>query len=120
YPLAPECNSSVTSVVHPAACAGAVAVRLARMNGKEIEMQEWLYSNQQGLTRDAVRQAAQNIAGVRNFDQEYARQLALVRQDAEMGGRLKIDGTPTFFINGVRVPGALPPEYLNAPLMHHM
>jgi protein-disulfide isomerase len=120
YPLAPECNSSVTAVVHPAACAGAVAVRLARMNGKDTEMQEWLYSNQQGLTRDAVRQAAQNIAGVRNFDQEYARQLALVRQDAEMGGRLKIDGTPTFFINGVRVPGALRAEYLDAAIMHEL
>lgn len=120
YPLAPECNPSVTTVVHPAACAGAVAVRLARMTGKEIEMQEWLYSHQPGLTREGVRQAAEKIAGVRNFDQEYARQLSLVRQDAEMGGRLKIDGTPTFFINGVRVPGALRADYLDAAIMHEL
>jgi protein-disulfide isomerase len=90
------------------------------MTGKEIEMQEWLYSHQPGLTREAVREAAANIAGVRNFDQEYARQLSLVRQDAEMGGRLKIDGTPTFFINGVRVPGALRAEYLDAAVMHEL
>ena len=116
YPLSPECNSGVTAVVHPAACAAAVAVRLARRSGKEEPMGEWLYSHQPGLTRDAVRAAAREVAGVNDFDQEYVRVLPAVRQDAEMGARLEIHGTPTFFINGVRIDGGLPPELLDAAI----
>ena len=120
YPLQPECNPSLTTPVHPAACAAAVAVRLARMTGKDVEMEEWLYSHQPGLTPEGVRQAARDIAGISSFDQEYQRLLPLVRQDAELGARLNISGTPTFVINGVKIDGALRAEYLDAAIMHEL
>ena len=120
YPLQPECNPALTTVVHPAACAAAVAVRLARVKGKDTAMEEWLYSHQPGLTPAVVRQAAQDIAGITNFDEEYKRLLPLVRQDAELGGRLNVNGTPTFVINGVKIDGALRAEYLDAAIMHEL
>ncbi|RPH58493.1 MAG: hypothetical protein EHM89_12290, partial [Acidobacteria bacterium] len=120
FPLAPECNPGVSTVVHPAACAGAVAVRLARARGKGEAMEEWLYSHQQGLTPDDVRRASQEVAGVTDFDREYERTLRLVKQDAELGNRLRIEGTPTFFINGVRIDGGLRPEYLDAAIAHEL
>jgi protein-disulfide isomerase len=107
-------------MVHPAACAGAVAVRLARGHGKAEVMEEWLYSHQQGLTPDAVRQAAQEFAGVVDFDRQYERALRLVKEDAELGNRLRVQGTPTFFINGVRIDGGLRPEYLDAAIEHEL
>jgi protein-disulfide isomerase len=120
YPLAPECNRSVSVVVHSAACAGAVAVRLARMSGKEVEMQEWLYSHQPGLTPAGVRQAASEIGGIKDFDRQYQQLLPLVRQDAELGARLEVSGTPTFVINGVKIDGALRAEFLDAAIMHEL
>ena len=120
YPLAPECNRSVSVVVHSAACAGAVAVRLARMSGKEVEMQEWLYSHQPGLMPAGVRQAAMDIAGIKDFDRQYQQLLPLVRQDAEIGARLEVSGTPTFVINGVKIDGALRAEFLDAAIMREL
>jgi len=120
FPLAPECNAGLQVVVHPAACAGAVAVRLARRSGKEEAMKEWLYSHQRGLMPDEVRRAAREVAGVTDFDREYSRLLALVKQDAEMGNRLHVDGTPTFFINGVRIDGGLRADYLDAAIAHEL
>jgi uncharacterized membrane protein/protein-disulfide isomerase len=120
FPLAPECNAGVSTVVHPAACAGAVAVRLARPLGKEEVMEEWLYSHQPGLTPDGVRQAVRDIAGVTDFDRQYERVLRLVKQDAELGNRLRVEGTPTFFINGVRIDGGLRADYLDAAIAHEL
>jgi protein-disulfide isomerase len=120
FPLAPECNSGVSTVVHPAACAGAVAVRLAKARGKGEAMEEWLYSHQEGLTPDDVRRASQDVAGVTDFDREYERALRLVKQDAELGNQLRVQGTPTFFINGVRIDGGLRPEYLDAAIEHEL
>ncbi|MGH9147402.1 MAG: vitamin K epoxide reductase family protein [Vicinamibacterales bacterium] len=120
FPLAPECNPGVTNVVHPAACAGAVAVRLSRARGKGEAMEEWLYSHQQGLTPDDVRRASEEVAGVTDFDREYERVLRLVKQDAGLGNQLRITGTPTFFINGVRIDGGLRPEYLDAAIEHEL
>jgi protein-disulfide isomerase len=120
FPLAPECNPGISTVVHHAACTGAVAVRLARARGKEEAMEEWLYSHQQGLTPDGVRRAVREVAGVTDFDREYERVLRLVKEDAELGNRLRIEGTPTFFINGVRIDGGLRPEYLDAAIEHEL
>jgi protein-disulfide isomerase len=123
FPLNPECNAGVSSMVHPAACAGAVAVRLAARGGDAgvVEtMEEWLYSNQQGASPEAVRDAAREIAGVTDFDEQYAAVLSDVKQDADMGGRLAIQGTPTFFINGVRIEGSPRAEYLDAAIAHEL
>jgi protein-disulfide isomerase len=75
-------------------------------------MEEWLYSNQQGLTPAIVRQAAQTIAGVTDFDQQYDKAIQAVKPDIAMGQLLNVTWTPTFFVNGVRVPeNGLQPAY---------
>jgi protein-disulfide isomerase len=43
-----------------------------------------------------------------------------VKQDAELGNQLRVQGTPTFFINGVRIDGGLRPEYLDAAIEHEL
>jgi uncharacterized membrane protein/protein-disulfide isomerase len=112
FPLHPACNAAVTRVVHIAACEAAVAVRLARERGKAQAMEEWLYANQTA-TPEMVRAAARDVAGVTDFDARYAALLQAVKTDAALGGLNNVRSTPTFFINGTMIVGALPPQYFD-------
>ena len=112
WPWNAACNFNTSSTIpgHEAACNAAVAARLARDRGKYDEMAAWLYGNQ-GTSPQAVRDTVTRILGAVDFDREYALKLADIRRDIADGGVLGIRGTPTFFINGVRLPeGMLPPE----------
>ncbi|OFW51677.1 MAG: hypothetical protein A3G77_12395 [Acidobacteria bacterium RIFCSPLOWO2_12_FULL_68_19] len=113
YPLESECN---TGGVHSAACEAAVAVRLARARNRAPAMEEWLFDNQPGMTRDTVKRALADIAQVTDFDAQYAKVLDEVRQDARLGQKLQIGGTPTFFINGIRITSTLRPAYFDAAI----
>jgi len=115
YPLERECNAALSTDVHPAACDAAVAVRLAHEKGKGEAMEEWLFANQPAMTPASVRQAARDVGGVTDMDDRYAATLALVRGDTQQGAQLRITGTPTFFLNGMRLPG-LRPEFFDAAI----
>jgi len=105
YPLETECNPYVTRDVHPAACEAAVAVRLAREHGNDKVLADWLWAHQRSLTRETVLRAAREVGGVEDIDARYQTVLADVRADVEKGKQLEVEGTPTFFLNGVRLPG---------------
>jgi protein-disulfide isomerase len=115
FALERECNSVVSSDVHPAACEAAVAVRLAREKGKAEAMEEWIFANQPQLTPASVRQAAKDVGGVQDMDARYAATLNLVKSDTAQGALLKVNSTPTFFMNGMRLPG-LRPEFFDAAI----
>ena len=115
YPLDPECNRLAPTGAHMASCEAAVSVRLAREKGKADAMEDWLFANQPTLTPDRVKEAARMVGGVADFDARYASVLQLVKGDIEQGGQLKVQGTPTFFLNGIRLPG-LRPEFLDAAI----
>jgi uncharacterized membrane protein/protein-disulfide isomerase len=102
FPLDPECNTLGGG--HQAACEAAVAVRLAREKGRAPEMEDWLFANQPTLTPDSVRQGVSTVAGVLDFDARYPKTLELVRGDIAQGQQLGVRGTPTFFMNGIRLP----------------
>jgi protein-disulfide isomerase len=114
YPLNPECNANVHTMLHPAACAAAVAVRLARMKGKGDEMEEWLFTHQSDMTVDTVKRA------VRDFDARYAATLDLVKGDIAYGKQLAVSSTPTFFINGVKVEGAWAPQFFDQAMAYEL
>ena len=65
------------------------------------------------MTPPSVRQAARDIAQIQDFDAKYTSTLSLVKGDVALGRQLGIKSTPTFFINGVKVEGALPPQYFD-------
>ena len=115
YPLERQCNQFVQQDIHPASCDAAVAVRLARENGKAEAMEEWVFANQPALTPEGVRAAAQSVGGVTDFDARFEATLELVRGDIAQGGQLKVTGTPTFFMNGIRLPG-LRAEFFDAAI----
>ncbi len=112
YPLNRDCNDNVTQTLHPAACDAAVAVRLAPP-AKVVAMEEWLYTHQPEMTSPSVRQAAKDVAGVTDLEAKFAPTLAGVKSDIALGKQLQVRSTPTFFINGVKIEGALPPQYFD-------
>jgi uncharacterized membrane protein/protein-disulfide isomerase len=112
YPLNRDCNDALGQTIHVAACDAAVAVRLAPSDKREA-MEEWLYAHQPAMTPPSVRQAARDIARIADFDAKYASTLSLVKGDVALGRQLGIKSTPTFFINGVKIEGGLPPQYFD-------
>ena len=115
YPLERECNQFVAQDLHLGACEAAVAVRLAREKGKGEAMEDWLYSNQAAMNPESVKKAAATIGGVTDFDARFAGTLELVKADIAQGAQLKVGGTPTFFMNGMQLPG-LRSEFFDAAI----
>jgi uncharacterized membrane protein/protein-disulfide isomerase len=115
YPLERECNQFVGQDLHLGACEAAVAVRLAREKGKAEAMEDWLFANQPAMNPQTVKNAAATVGQVANFDARYAGTLELVKADIAQGSQLKIGGTPTFFMNGMRLPG-LRAEFFDAAI----
>ena len=120
YPLEPECNPNVPGGNHFAACEAAAAYVMARGSGFQQKLDDWLFTNQQSLTRDVVRQAAKDQAGIADFDARYPQALQEVKTDASLGGLLKVRYTPTIYLNGRIIAGGgngtgLPPaQYVDA------
>jgi uncharacterized membrane protein len=115
YPLERECNQFIGQDLHPGACEAAVAVRLAREKGRAEAMEDWLFANQPAMTTLTVKNAAATVGQVKDFDTRFAGTLELVKADIAQGAQLKISGTPTFFMNGMRLPG-LRAEFFDAAI----
>jgi uncharacterized membrane protein/protein-disulfide isomerase len=117
FPLEAECGAGGS---HGAACELAVAVRLADAKGKKKEAEAALFGIQSfELTRADVTRTLEQVAQVTpaEFDAQYPKMLEAVRADAQLGQRLGVSGTPSFFLNGMRV-GIIRPSYLDAAIAH--
>lgn len=114
YPLETECGMGGQ---HQFACEAAVAVRLAKEKGKDKDLENWLFSTQDEFSRDHMKQGLEQIAGVKPevYESRYSTVSKEIREEAGLGSRLGVSGTPTFFINGIKVP-SLRPAYLDAAI----
>ena len=115
YPLERQCNQFVGQDLHLGACEAAVAVRLSREKGRADAMEDWLFANQPAMTPETVKNAALTVGQVQDFDARFNGTLELVKADIAQGAQLKISGTPTFFMNGMRLPG-LRAEFFDAAI----
>jgi uncharacterized membrane protein len=114
-PLEPECGLQLN---HAMACEAAAAVRMARAKGKHREMETWLFTNQSfDMTRDQIKTALNQIAQVNDFDEQYPKMLEPIRADVQQAVRLGVTGTPTFYLNGIKVT-SLRPSFLDAAVRH--
>lgn len=120
YPLEPECNAAVPNVIHPAACDAAAAVVMAEEHGTADKLEEWLFSNLPTLTPESVRKAAADIGGIHDFQTRYPAAIARVREEAQLGTKLGVNSTPTFFVNGVKIAGVLPPAAFELAIEHEL
>jgi protein-disulfide isomerase len=103
------------STSHPHAEAAAEAAEAADAQGRFWEMHDLLYERQRHLTdRDLHAYAEHLELDVERFDQEMEAHVhaARVHEDFMSGVRSGVNGTPTFYINGVRHDGSYAFEVL--------
>lgn len=122
YPLEAECNFAAASMNHFTACESAAAVRMARAVGKAAEMEAWLFTNQTRLVTgvEVVKEGLKAVTGLTNFDQQFPLMIDGIKQDVSDGVALRIRGTPTYFVNGVRLPEQLPAPYFKLAVEHEL
>lgn len=99
--------------LHPQATAAAEAGRCADEQNRFWDYHDKLYANQDTLTDGSYEQFAtelnMNVAEFRRC-LTSDRNLPKIQADAEAGYGAGVRGTPTFFFNGVRVPGSIPED----------
>lgn len=99
--------------VHPRAVAAALAANCANEQGKFWPMHDKIYNNQNRLTgvdlkMYAIETGLDITAFNKCFDSDkYKDEIEVDRADGIAAG---VSGTPTFFINGQKVAGAIPIE----------
>jgi protein-disulfide isomerase len=104
---------------HPHAEHAAEAAEAAGAQGRFWEMHDLLYQNQEALEdEDLARYATALGLDVDRFMSELQSGVhtARVREDFRSGARLDVNGTPSFFINGVRYDGPTEVEEFLAAL----
>ena len=116
FPLETECNTALARDVHVASCEAAAAMKAAQAKGRGEAMEDWLYTNHQTLTPAAVRKAAAEVGGVTDFDAQYPALINAVKGDIALASILGVRQTPTFYINGVKVEGAMGAPYFELAL----
>jgi protein-disulfide isomerase len=101
------------STIHPYAEEAAEAGRCAEAQGKFWPMHDAMYADQSELTEaDLIKTATKLGMNEKSFtaclkSNEYA---SAIQQDVAAGTRAGVTGTPTFFINGRFLSGAVPEE----------
>lgn len=97
------------TTIHPHAERAAEAAEAAAAQGKFWEMHDCLYENQQSLEDEDLLECGVLIdLDIHRIASEVkeGRHLNRIREDFLSGARSGVNGTPTFFINGVRHDGS--------------
>jgi uncharacterized membrane protein/protein-disulfide isomerase len=111
FPLEAECGAGGA---HAAACEAAVAVRLAKEKNLDQQLEATLFDRQSmSMTRDDVKAALREVTKITDseFDSRYSAMLEAVKLDVQLGQKVGVTGTPTFFINGIRLGGFRPAAF---------
>ena len=114
FPLDTSCNANVQRQMHANACLAAYAAECAGKQGRFWEYHDLLFENGERLGRDALITYAQRIgldAGAFERCLEDPATQARVTADIEAATRAGVNSTPTLFINGRLVEGALERAY---------
>ena len=105
--------------MHPHAVRAAEAAEAAAAQGQFWEMHDTLFEHQWSLTdRSLLEYAAALGLDTVRFEQDLSARThePRVREDFRSGVRSGVNGTPTFFINGVRYDGSWDLETLTTAL----
>jgi protein-disulfide isomerase len=105
---------------HPHAEQAAEAAEAAAVQGRFWEMHDLLYENQKRLRDQDLRAYAEQLGlDLESFDRELAQHVhaARVYEDFMSGVRSGVNGTPTFYVNGMRHDDSYDVETLSATLV---
>jgi protein-disulfide isomerase len=112
FPLESECNPAragadarKTGGLHQSACEAAAAVRLAKAQSSQYQQEviDWLWAHQEQLTPKTIFPDLKAAFGL-DVGTRYEEMLPAIEQEAAVGRRLGVSGTPTLFLNGRKLP----------------
>jgi len=107
FPLDPSCNPNIPTQLHPSACDSAIAAECAGQQNRFWEYHDYLFDHQEPL--DYVRVAALlglDIASFRTCLVSTGVRETVAR-DIRRATELGVTSTPTTFLNGRAIKGAL-------------
>jgi protein-disulfide isomerase len=111
FPLDVACNHNMKQPLHAVACEAARVAHCANEQGKFKEVYEDIFENQNslksGMPAELARKAGVDEAKLNACVQSAETQMAIQNDIAE-ADRLQVQSTPTLFVNGHKVEGALP------------
>jgi protein-disulfide isomerase len=102
---------------HPNALPAAKAAEAAREQGKFWQMHDRLFSRQRELSSEAYERFAKELGlDLRRFQESVRspKANARIEEDQKLASRIGAEATPTMFVNGERVEGAVPFATLKA------
>src|SRR5438876_3577508 len=105
--------------IHPHALHAALAAEAAAVQGKFWEMHDYIFHHQHTLEDADLAGFAEAVGmDMQQYRRDIAerRGLARIEEDVEGGERSGVQGTPTFFINGVLYRGSWEQDALLAAL----
>ena len=80
----------------------------------------WLFANQSfEMTLNDVKRGLREVAQVTNFDEQYQNILPAIKADVQLAQKLGVTGTPTFYVNGVKMSN-LRPAYVEATIQYYL
>jgi protein-disulfide isomerase/uncharacterized membrane protein len=120
FPLDSSCNEAIGRAMHADACAAAFAAECARRQNHFWEYHDLLFENQRTLDRDSLfryaREVGLDIPTFRTcLDDPAVREVVVA--DVRAGIAAGLESTPTLFINGRRIDGALSRAYYDYALV---
>jgi protein-disulfide isomerase/uncharacterized membrane protein len=117
FPLDSECNPSLAAQLHRQACLAAVASECAAQEGQFWQYHDVLFNNQNQLGRQSLIEYAAKLGlDTARFTAclDSPEPRVRVQNDVTEAAALGVDSTPTVFINGRLVKGALESDLLCA------
>jgi thiol-disulfide isomerase/thioredoxin len=106
WPWNSRCNPGVPTEMHHVTCELAAAVRVSRKHGRETGMIDWIRSNRDRLaepeTANRIHDELRRLLAGIDVVTEYAAAGDELRDDVTASD-VTIAGTPTIFVNGVRM-----------------
>lgn len=112
YPLNSNCNANVPGANFVASCDASAAYVEAKPKGTADKLKDWFFTHQPELSPTTVRRAASDVGKITDFDAGYQKAIQEIKTDASIGAALGVNSTPSYFINGRRLPGGgIQPQY---------
>ena len=102
---------------HPNAVPAALAALAALEQGRFWEYVDRVYANQETLDRAALLEHARAVGlDVEQFRNDFGSEahVAAIETDIGLAGQVGVSGTPTLFVNGLRVVGVYPTNEVRA------
>jgi protein-disulfide isomerase/uncharacterized membrane protein len=104
YPLDPACNAKMTRNLHPLACKASYFTYCTRE--KFLETHDLIFDNQSDLSDEWIESKVREYGVSDCYNDPETRKE--VMKIVDQGNDFLVKSTPTFFLNNVKIEGALP------------